>query len=541
LLIGTIGFVLVQQNQVGSVGAIAAWLVAAMVGLVFGGLIYRGGLASMLVAAAIDAGFGVALIAIEYDRLRRMLKILPASDVAAIGDALDVAGFLLIGAGALCLVALPQGIRYARWFRAAAATRSAMSTARGFPPPPVPARTATYIIPAEDQPGSRRRLYTVLGGLAVGVGAGAGVVVSSSNTGPIASAPAITARRGPPAPAAAPPGAITRPAATTPPGATTRPAATTPPPSAPGPDGSAASISAASNEAPATSAVTIQPNETVERMLSARRAALAAVDTRALADLLAPTAFGFGVDADEVAEGRDLVVAQIARDLGEPPPGGFTVESRALAVGEDRGHAWIAEELEVTAPGAGPEPRERRRFAISELAAVIDGRWKVVALHWATPVDDATAERLAILKTMPVPQALPDRADDAGGLTAAVRAAFASRAGFAAARSERVDAFNYGSGGERAKGGAGIKRIFMRLKAQFRMREGARIVTGDVWDPVQRSAPWIGWAALNVDFTSKTQATTEITQSFRVLAIFVVEGSEWRIVQTQWSNAGPIH
>src|ERR1051325_985095 len=182
LLIGTIGLVLVDQNRTGGIGSVAAWLVTAMAGLVFGGLIYRGGLVSMLIAAAIDGGFGLLLATFDHETLRRLLRILGATDVDAIHGALGVAGFAMIGTGVVCLVALPHGIRYARWFRDAAATRTAMSTARGFPPPPVPVRTATYIIPAEEIPGSRRRrrLYTVLGGVAIGVGAGIGVLVSST-------------------------------------------------------------------------------------------------------------------------------------------------------------------------------------------------------------------------------------------------------------------------------------------------------------------------------------------------------------------------
>ncbi|HEY0990446.1 MAG TPA: hypothetical protein VGD80_25510, partial [Kofleriaceae bacterium] len=155
VLIGTSAIVRVQQAKVGGIAPVAAWLLAAMAGLVFGGLIYRGGLISMLVATVIDVGFGLVLLAIEYETLRRLLKILPASDVATIADGLDVAGFIMLGAGAICLIALPQGMRYAHWFRGAAATRHAMSTARGFPPPPVPARTSAYIIPAEERPESR--------------------------------------------------------------------------------------------------------------------------------------------------------------------------------------------------------------------------------------------------------------------------------------------------------------------------------------------------------------------------------------------------
>ena len=268
----------------------------------------------------------------------------------------------------------------------------------------------------------------------------------------------------------------------------------------------------------------------------AQHAAIARADAKAFAALLAASAFGFGVDAGEVADGRDAVAAQLARDLGAPPAAGFTIESKALAIGEDRGHAWIAEQLDVG--GAGREPRS---FAISELAAKINGSWQVVALHWAIPVDDATAERLAILSRLPPLRAVADRQAGSGELDQAVRAAFASRAAFADAHSERIDAFNYGSGGERAHGGAAIKRIFTRLKSKFHIRDGARVVAGGAWDPAQSGAPWIGWAALNVDYTSKTRAGTDVTQTFRVLAVLIREASGWKIVQTQWSNGGPIH
>ncbi|MEO7735367.1 MAG: nuclear transport factor 2 family protein [Kofleriaceae bacterium] len=518
LLIGTIGLVLVQQNKTGSTAAVAAWLVAAMAGLVFGGLSYRGGVISMVIAAAIDASFGVILIVIELDTLRRLLKILPASDVDSIGDALNVAGFAMAGAGALCLIAVPQGVRFARWFRDAAATRTAMSTARGFPPP-VPAYGSVMIIPAEEAPASRRRLYMVLGGLAIGVGAGVGVLVST---------PPEATRSDP---------AITRPVKR----------AVGPGTSQPTSDAGVGSnqIATRAPEAPVTAvdagtvhdarATDVRPADTVQRLLTAQRAALAKADPKALAALVVPSVFGFGLDADEVAEGRDAVTTQLIVDLGEMPSTGFTIASTALTIGQERDHAWIAEELEVSAVG-----RSSRTLAISELAAMINGTWQVVALHWATPVTDATAQRLAILKTLPMPRPITDRHDGSAELDSAVRAAFASRAAFAEARSERPDAFNYGSGGERAHGGTAIKRIFTKLKAQIRLRDGARVADGSAWDPAQKAAPWIGWAAVNVDFTARTRAATEVTQTFRVLAIMLKEGSAWKIVQTQWSNGGPI-
>jgi len=536
LLIGTIGLVLVQQNKTGSLGAVGGWLATAMAGLVFGGLIYRGGLVSMLVAAVIDAGFGILLITFEYDSLRKLLKILPASDVGTIAGGLTIAGYVMIGASAVCLGAVPQGIAFARWFRAAAAARTTISTSRGFPPPPVPARTSAYIIPAEDAPASRRRLYMVLGGFAIGIGAGIGVLVSSSRSatstlsgkGSAIAATGTGTGSGSGSGKLLPGSGSGRITQVTTPTIETR-VASDAGIADPGPPGDART------SVPGAGGVTIKPADTVQDLIAAQRAAIGKADAKTLAALFTPTVFGFGVDAGEVAEGRDAVAAQLAHDLGDPAAGGFTADENAMSIGLERNHAWIAEELEVAAAG-----REPRHFAITELAAAVDGKWMVVALHWATPVSDAIAQRLAIMKTMPVPQPIADRHDGSADLDQAVRAAFASRAAFAEARSERPDAFNYGSGGERAHGGTGIKRIFAKLKAQIRLHDGARVVAGSAWDPAQKTAPWIGWAAVNVDFTSKTRAATDVTQTFRVLAIMLKEGSDWKIVQTQWSNGGPI-
>lgn len=536
LLIGTIALVLVEQNRTGGLAQVAGWLVAAMAGLVFGGLIYRGGLVSLLLAAALDAGFGVVLAMFDHDALARLLTILGPSDVAAIHRALVVIGCAMIGAAVVCLLAVPQGVRYARWFRDAAATRSAMSTARGFPPPPVPVRTATYIIPAEDQPASRRRIYAVLGGAAIGVGAGIGVLVSSTPGGPPAGdprPPAVAAASSPPRPAASkePP----------------RPAVSSEPPRAvdagvaidarAAVDAGAAIAATAPADAAAVTVAAepaLPPIKTVQELVLVLHRAIARVDRKALAGVIAAGAFGFGTEAGEAAEGRDAVIAQLVHDLGDPPPGGFTVESRAISIGEDRGHAWIAEQLDVTGGD------ESRSFAISELAAVIDGHWQLVALHWATPVDDATAERLAILGRLPQPARIDDRHDGPAEVDQAVRSAFASRVAFAEARSERGDAFNYGSGGERAHGGVTIRRIFSRLRADIRIHDGARVVAAGAWDRTQTSDPRIAWAALNVDYTAKTRAATEVTQTFRVLAVLIKEAKTWRVVQTQWSNGGPI-
>ena len=574
LLIGTIGLVLIEQNQAGSLSAVAAWLLAAMAGLVVGGLIYRGGLVAMLIAAAIDGGFGAVLATFDHGALGRMLKILRPTDVAAVHGTLTVAGFAMLAAGVVCLAAVPHGIRYAKWFRDAAAGRSTVTTSRGFPPPPVPARTAVYIIPAEDRPGWRRRVYVALGAGAILVGIGVGALVSSTGSGlelpgervgsaagsaatgsaatragtsrtgsaaPSASGTAATPAAGP-EPSAGSAAADAHPAVAVSSGATDpRAPAGTPTTAAsgsgssdPGSSGTASGTASGTGSSGDGRAITVAPAGTVQDLVLAQHAAIAAADRTALTALLSSTAFGFGIDAPELADGRDAVSAQIVHDLGDPPAGGFTVDSHAIAIGEDHGHAWIAEQLDISAPGQGP-----RSIAISELAAAIDGRWQIVALHWGVPVDDATAERLAILSRLPVPARIADR-HDAADLDQAVRAAFASRTAFAEARSERSDAFNFGSGGERAHGGAVIKRIFSKLRAEIRIHDGVRVASGASWDPAQSTAPWIGWAALNVDYTARTRAATDVTQTFRVLAILRREADGWKIVQTQWSNAGPV-
>ncbi|MBA3818357.1 MAG: hypothetical protein H0X17_05655, partial [Deltaproteobacteria bacterium] len=174
------------------------------------------------------------------------------------------------------------------------------------------------------------------------------------------------------------------------------------------------------------------------------------------------------------------------------------------------------------------------------LAAVIDGRWTVVAWHWGVQVPDATAERLAILGTLPRAKPVPNATTGPADLETAIRTALGSRNAFAAARSERADGFNFGSApGERIVGGLAVKKLFGRLKTDIRIHDGLRVVGANAWDPAQRD-PTIAFAAANLDFTVKTRAATELTQTFRVLAIFVKQAGEWTIVSTQWSHGGPI-
>ena len=212
------------------------------------------------------------------------------------------------------------------------------------------------------------------------------------------------------------------------------------------------------------------------------------------------------------------------------------VDVKYTTSGDAHHHAWIALELDVSAPG-----RPLRRFAVTELAAWIDGAWTIVAWHWAIPVLDKTAERMAVLGTKPSPKAVPSLLTGPKELEDAVRAAFASRRAFAAARSLHPDGFNFGSGPrERTVGGATVKRVFEKLSAKIRLHDGVRAVAASAWDPAQKDAPTVAFAAANVDFTTKTKAATDLTHTFRVLAVLLRENGAWKIVLTQWSHGGPI-
>jgi hypothetical protein len=515
LLLGTIAFVLVQQNALPGAGLVIAWAGGALIGLVFGGLMARGGLIILVISAALDAAFGIVLLAIEYDTLRAMLKVLPASDVDAIADVITGIGAALLAACALCVIAIPQALRYTRWMHAETEPRLASSTARGFPPPPVPAapRSSVWRLPivGRDESRSRRRMYFALAGFALGFGAGIGVLVSSSSQrsagGGAASAPA---------PAASVP-AASAPAAAIPAAPVAQPGAGDARPNA---------EPAAAPAAPAAS---------VQDLIDAQRAAIAKGDLAALARTLAPGGFGFGVDADEVAEGRAAALVQLRKDLGELVRGGATVDVRFSNAGEASEHAWIALDLDVAAPG-----QEARRLAVSELAARSGGAWTIVAWHWATPVLDKAAERAVLLGTKPSPRPIASVLTGPKDLEAAVRAAFGSRRAFAAAQSEHERAFNFGSGpSERTVGGEAIKRVFGHLKAELRLHDGVRVVAASAWDPSRQAEPAVAFAAANVDFKTRTRAATDLTHTFRVLAILLREEGGWKIDHTHWSPGAP--
>jgi hypothetical protein len=244
-------------------------------------------------------------------------------------------------------------------------------------------------------------------------------------------------------------------------------------------------------------------------------AALAAGSTADLAALFDPQAFAFGVGAHDLAEGRDAVVAQLQANLGQSPP--FAIKSRFSHVANEGSAGWLAEQLVV-----GDVP-----IVISAALSAHDGAWTIAALHWAQPMPNPTAYRLARDGELAIPDAIPD-AHDASPLAAAVRTAFSSRASFVDALSTRDDAFNFGSAGERLFGGAAIRKVFGRLPATLRLHDAVKVGTLGAHS---------GWAVANVEYTDADRDGTEITQTFRVLTVWLAEEGAWHIVQTQWSNA----
>jgi ketosteroid isomerase-like protein len=251
----------------------------------------------------------------------------------------------------------------------------------------------------------------------------------------------------------------------------------------------------------------------VEDLVARLHDALGSATAADLAPLFDDKAFAFGVDANDLAEGRDAVVAQLRADLGGPGP----VAVKFAHVGQEGDSAWIAEEVRIGG----------KTFVVTAALALRDNAWLIFALHWGEAMPNATAYRLAREGNLSVPDVIPNT-NDGSELAKVMQTAFASKPSFVDARSTRPDAFNFGSAsGERLKGGESIKKIFARINAVIRLHDAVKVgVLGSRG----------GWGVANVDFTDADRDGTEVTQTFRVLAVWVKEDVGWRIVQTQWSN-----
>ena len=279
--------------------------------------------------------------------------------------------------------------------------------------------------------------------------------------------------------------------------------------------------------APPVAAITVVDATPVEDVVAASspeelvvlaRAAIADGDETRLAGLLAPAAFGHGIDASDVAYGGPAVAAMIARMFGRHgSPAGRAVTSTWSKIARDGDVAWIADELAVGRP---------RNVMTSQLAFRDGNTWRIAAWHFGELVRNPVAARLAAAGKLPPPAALQNQFDDDHQVHDAFVAAFASKEAFAAAFSDRADALNLGSAPfERVLGGPAIKRWASRTNHAFRLQP--EVTAGRVSDRV-------GWAAGNVEYTLRS------TQIYRVLVVLVRERAGWRIVLAQFTNAGPI-
>jgi len=465
--------------------SLIASIVAAVAALVCGTLIYRGRLIPLALAAGLDVGFGVGLPR-GSSAVGSILRMLPQTDAGTAETLVTVAAIAMFGAAIACVVALPAALKLRAWARGELGRESAQprvtgvelspaaSTLKGLGPSKV---MATQVVRL---PGSRGKPFVIIG-VAVALIA-LGVVIISAATSDDQPAKPST--------------------------------------------GSGSAIAVKPSDAAVVAIVAPPPVVVidaapepphVDELVSRFHAALAQAKPDDLALLFDAHAFAFGVEAHEVAEGRAEVVETLRHDIGPPPPGGFEVIARFTQLAHDADVAWIAEELKLGS----------QTFEVTAIAGLADNAWTIAALHVAVAMPNDTAYRLARDGQLETPDAIPSSHDESD-LAKAMRQAFASKPSFVAARSARADAFNFGSApGERMIGGDGIKKLFGKIRATMRLHDAVKV------GPIGAAG---GWGAANVEFTDADRDGTQVTQTFRVLAAWVREGNDWRIVQTQFSN-----
>jgi hypothetical protein len=497
LVIGLASIPMVHDTHRGN-EILIGWIAGAFFALICGGLSYQGRIIPLLLSAIVDAAFG--FIMPRGDSAVGTLKnLLPKGDVPE-----DIVMYTAIGmfvVGALCLAALPWALRYRTWLTedpdgsrysmqmqaqtAAAKTMMGMS----------PART-TMVVHLQQAKGKPWVIVTVAAtlvgvGVALILGFGLGLGKKGKHVGDVK--PEITTKKSddkkPDDTGAKKPDDT----GSKKPDDSTAKKPDDVPAKKPGVNGKGAA----------------SPQALAQGLDDAIEAG-----TGDIGQLLEGDAFGVGIDATELAADHDAILALAAKELVAEKGSSFDVAF--TQVGTDGSLAWIAQEVKLGS----------RRLAISAVAHEDGGAWRIAAICIARPLDDGDAMRLAKAKQLPALAALPDRHAGADDLLAAARKGFSERKAFAAARSTRADAFNFGSAAERQPNGSNIKKLFERFKAAELTSTGS-IVAGSL-------GARAGWTLANVDFT-----VGGVTQSMRVLAAWVKEADGWRMVQTQWSNGGP--
>jgi hypothetical protein len=456
----------------GGTKAALASVVASLGAIVCGTLVWRGRLIPLALATGLDVGLGIALPR-GTSGIGALLRLLPQNDASTAETLVTAGAIALFVAAMLCLVAIPSAIELRRWARSELARpdyveedRRIGTTLRGWGTMKlVPTQVIRTDSPARGKP-------IVIVAVAVPLIA-VGIAIISASTGKAGGTDDLGFGSAAPAPV-------------------------------PVIDARVAIEAAPAIDAP--------PEASLDEALARYHAALGGGDPAALAALLAPQAFGFGVDAHAVADGAEAVARQTIADVGK---GDVTVTFQKL--GRDGDVAWLAEELRIGGT----------TFVTTAALGLAPSGWTIHALHVARAMANQDAYRLAREGDLAVPDAIPERPDESA-LAAAMRAAFASRTSFVEARSTREDAFNFGSApGERLAGGDAVRKVFGRIRATVHLHDAVRVGTIGTHG---------GWGAANVDFTDADKDGTDVTQTFRVLAVWVNEPAGWRIVQTQWSN-----
>jgi hypothetical protein len=506
--------------------AVIASVVAAVAAIVCGTLVWRGRLIPLALAAGLDVGFGIGLPR-GNSAIGAMLRILPASDAQTADNLILVCAIVMFVAAMLCVVSVPSALKLRQWAREqidlgrggyyggresqpaygtpvdeTAPTRERPSLRLGAQlplPPPPRGNTLQGLAPIKIMPtqvldvGAPSRGKPALIILVAITMIAIGIIVISAATG----ASKAEMARGTDVGSGEVTSVISGSAGSAIVSNVKRSAE---------PDGGVVA------EAPEIDAGPAQP--TVEEFITRFHAAIAAASAKDLAVLFESTAFAFGVQANDLAEGRDAVVAQLREDIGR----GGTVGVKFAHVGQQGSIAWVAEDLKVG----------DRSFVMTSVVGLRDGNRTNAARHRAEAMPNTTAYKLAREGELSVPDAIPNT-NDTSPLANAMRTAFASKPSFVDARSSRADAFNFGSApGERLKGGDAIRKIFGRISATVHLHDAVKVgLVGDRG----------GWGVANVDFTDADRDGTEVTQTFRVLAAWVQEDAGWRIVLTQWSNA----
>lgn len=507
----------------GGVRSVAVSILAAVATVVCGTLVHRGKMVAIALSVGLTVGLGVALVR-GTTAIGALLHLLPATAAENIAMVGSIAMFI---AASLCIFAIPIALRIRAWARQGLelhADPAGVGAAEPAPPndgdadqtasestsqsdPDKPDQTLRGVgrarVPATQIIHLRRRsksaFIIIVAASLVAVGVGVMAVMSgSSSTEVIKMSSTDTARADAPAPA------IELPRQSLPGSAA--------------PSGSAAlpGETGATDDAQANAPAPVPTTPSIDDLVAAFHAAIAKPESEDLGKLLDSNVFAFGVGAQDVAQGKAAVMTILRKLIGGDAAAALDVSARFTQTGHEGQVGWFGEELRVG----------ETTFVVSVAAGLRGDAWTIFALHWALAMPNDTAHRLAYSGRLEMPDSIPNGIYDTP-LAKAMIMAFSSRPAFVAARSVRPDALNFGSApGERMIGET-IKRMFAQLKAKIRLHDAVNA------GPIGERG---GWGAANVDYTDVDKAGHEVTQIFRVLVVWLREGDQWRIVQTQWSN-----